>query len=449
MQQKVKNKRPFAFYINSSTFSFERASYYATKFLMYYFITDTIAKGGLNISEGTAGIMQSFLVAFTYLAPVLMGFISDRFIGARYTIPAGLALMGLGYILGSQANSLVLIWVMILLVSIGTGLFKGNISALNGTLFKDKEQLDSAFSTQYSFVNIGSFISTTILGVLLIAPGGNGTLGYKICLIGIGILCFIGAAWFVYGWRFLGDHGRKPFIADKGLSKNKVAEDTKPLTKSEKKKVFAIVLISLFSVIFWIFWYLTYLAVYDYGEKFVNWTVGGFHVPIAWFDSLNAFMCIALGPVLGILWFKLSQRPKGDMSLFKKLGIGLIFLGASFFMLVFGELTRGVGQPDTVKANLIWILLFGILLSLGEMFFSPLGNSFVTKYAPKRILSTLMGVWIVATFIASISYGYIYAWSKNFDFIKVYTIIPIILFISAVILFIFDKKLTSMVEGND
>ncbi|MCF1846479.1 MFS transporter, partial [Staphylococcus aureus] len=74
-----------------------------------------------------------------------------------------------------------------------------------------------------------------------------------------------------------------------------------------------------------------------------------------------------LGPVLGALWFKLASRPQGDMSLFKKTGLGLIFLGLAFLMLVGAEFTRGVGAPETAKASIMWIIMFGILLSFGEM----------------------------------------------------------------------------------
>ncbi|MEN2256613.1 hypothetical protein AAIB48_02145 [Paraclostridium benzoelyticum] len=209
------------------------------------------------------------------------------------------------------------------------------------------------------------------------------------------------------------------------------------------------VLVSAFSVLFWLFWYLTYLAVYDYGAAFVDMNVGGFEVPLAWFDSLNALTCIVLGPIFAALWLKLSKRPQGDISLFKKTGLGFIFLGLSFFMLVGAEFARGIGAPETAKASILWIVAFGVLLSMGEMFFSPLGNSFVSKYAPKRVLAVLMGVWTFATFVAGKSYGYLYDFTLKFDMITVYTVIPVILFVAAALLFIFDKKLNSLVEDEE
>ncbi len=134
------------------------------------------------------------------------------------------------------------------------------------------------------------------------------------------------------------------------------------------------------------------------------------------------------------------KRPQGDMSLFKKLAFGLGFLGIAFLMLVLAEISRGIGAPETAKASLMYLFAFGVLLTIGEMFFSPLGNSFVTKYAPGKLFGVLMGVWTFASFLAGKSYGYLYAIASSYSVIQAYTAIPIILFICGAILFIFDKK---------
>lgn len=445
-----KTKFPISFYFCSLTFTFERAAYYSSKWLIYWFLLTKVANGGLGVSNGEAAIMQSYLVAFTYAAPALFGIIADRWIGARYLIPIGMFLMGGGYYLASIATSKGLIWAMVILVSIGTGLFKGNVSAITGQLFNNQKELDSAYSVQYSFINIGSFIGTTAVGVLVATTFmKNGVQGFSQCFFLAAVLCIIGGIWFIFAWRFLGDAGKTPFA--KGKEKDiQMTTEKQPLTMIEKKRILAIILVSFFSIIFWLFWYMSYVSVYDYMAEFVKLDIGKLVVPTAWFDSLNGLTCIILGPVLAALWLKLARRPQGDMSLFKKTGIGLALLGASFLMLVGAEVTRGVGASSDQKASLIWIILFGLLLSLGEMFFSPLGSSFVSKYAPKRMLSILMGVWTFATFIAGFSYGRLYAFLLQFDMMIVYTIIPLITFIVAILLFMFDKKLkTLIIEDED
>ena len=370
----VKNKRPFGFYVCSVAFMFERMAYYAAKYLIYVFVAATVVTGGLGLTSVEAALIQSNLVAFTYLAPIIGGYISDRFIGA--------------------------------------------------------------------------FIGTTAVGILVASTFAQGEVqGFRAAFQLCAVICVVDLIWFLFGSKSLGEVGKKPFKLGKEAEKDVVVEN-KPLTKSEKKKVFAIILISTFSVIFWVFWYLTYLAAYDYGAAFINMNVSGFNVPLSWFDSLNSMTCIALGPVLGMLWFKLSKTAKGDLSLFKKLGIGLGLLGAAFLMLVFAEFSRGVGASDASKASLFWLIAFGLLLSVGEMFFSPLGNSFVAKYAPNKMVSVLMGVWTFATFIAGKSYGYLYAFASKFSVIQAYSVIPAILFVAAVMLFVFDKKLTTLLEDD-
>ena len=182
-----------------------------------------------------------------------------------------------------------LVWVMIILVSVGTGLFKGNLSGVNGLLFEDKDELNSAFSIQYSFVNIGSFIGTTFV-VLLIGPKG-----FNFVFLLCAIFLFVDAIWFMVNQKALGEAGKKPFKHDQRqfIDKDKKkAEESQPLSSGDKKRIFAIVLVTLFSAVFWFVWYLAYMPVYYYfghgdGDAFLNhanWVIGSFTVPTSWFD---------------------------------------------------------------------------------------------------------------------------------------------------------------------
>lgn len=447
MSQTISNKRPFSFYMCATTFSFERAAYYSAKWLIYIYLTTAIVKGGLGLSKEVAAGAQSWLVAATYLMPVLFGFIADKFIGARYLIPLGMFIMGAGYLVAGFIESYNAVIIMVALVSIGTGFFKANLAAVTGNIFPNQEEKDSAYSIMYSFINVGSFIGTTAIGILYVTLGSNDQYGFMACFKLAGIICIIGGLWFIMGWKSLGEIGKYPFKQGVEESKEKVVK--RALAPYEKRRIASIFLISSFSVIFWIFWYLTYLAVYDYAPKYIALNFGDFEVPTAWFDSENALLCILLGPILAGVWTKLAKRPQGDMSLYKKLGLGLFLLGASFFMLIGAELQRGIGAPETAKASILWIVIFGVLLSLGEMVFSPLGYSFVSKYSPKHILSSMVAVWVVATFLAGKLYGDVYAWTSKMDFFNVYLWIGIVLAVLGVLLFIFDKRLASLVELRD
>ncbi|MGO1527220.1 peptide MFS transporter [Senegalia sp. (in: firmicutes)] len=445
MENTQKQGRPLGFYVCSLAFTFERFAFYSAKWLLAVFVVASFADGGLGLTPADGAKMSANLVAFTYLAPLFGSVISDRYIGARYLVPVGMVLMGAGYLVGANATSALMVNMMIILVSIGTGLFKPQTNAITGRLFKDKEQLDGAFSIQYSFVNVGSFIGTTIIGVLTLS------MGYSFSFTVCAIVMFVAAVGFIFGWRYLGEAGKRPFKYDEDEEQTDVIEETKeekkPLTTVEKKRIGAIVLVSFFSVIFWVFWYLAYMPVYYYwgGDAgLADWTIGNFTVPTAWFDSLNALTCIILGPVLAKLWLKLSRRPQGDLSMFKKTSLGMITLGISYVIFTLADIMRG-----EALASLLWILAFGIVLSLGEMLFSPLGNSFISKFSPPRLLSTMMAVWTFAVFIAGKSYGWIYEFTLNFKFVNAYATIAAISIVSGIILWAMDGKLKGLVVDDE
>ena len=202
----VKKGKPWSFYMSSMTFMFERCAYYSSKWLIIVYVTAAVVSGGfgesgLGLGKVEGAAMQSNLVAFTYLAPVLFGFIADKLIGARYLIPLGLLLMGIGYGYAGFVGSYSALWTMIVLVSLGTGFFKGNLQAVVGQIFEgDQKRKDDAFSTMYSFINIGSFIGTTFVGVLYVKLATASANGYFQSFILAGLICLIGAVWFVFGF---------------------------------------------------------------------------------------------------------------------------------------------------------------------------------------------------------------------------------------------------------
>ena len=443
----TKTKRPFGFYVCAMSFTFERMAYYAAKWLIAIFVIKTAAEGGLGLDANTGAKMTANLVAFTYLTPLIGGYIADKWVSARICVPVGMVLMGLGYLCGWQSHSIAMVWVMIALVSLGTGLFKGNLSGINGRLFNDKNELDAAFSIQYSFVNIGAFIGTLVVGVLVSVSG------YRNCFLICGVLLFIGAAWFILGGKFLGDAGKKPFKHDNRLDEantevKEVAKDDHPLTKLEKSRVAAIILVTIFSVVFWMVWYLVYMPVYYYwgpdGSNHANWMIGSFTIPSSWFDSLNSLGCIILGPVLAIVWSRLARRPKGDMSMFRKTALGMLLLGSAFLIMALADVLRGGSQ-----ASILWIIMVGIVLTLGEMVFSPLGNSFINKFAAPKVLGLMLGVWPFAIFFAGKGYGYLYALLGKFSFAPAYAVVAVIVIACGVVLWVLDKKLNALVEEKE
>lgn len=450
LMEKTKKGFPFGFYVCCLSFSFERLAYYAAKWGVSIFIAAEAVNGGLGLDKSVAASMSANLVALTYITPIIGGYIADRWASPRLLVPIGEILMGVGYLCAWKANGIGMIWAMVLLVAVGTGFFKGNVSGINGRLFPlaDEDELDTVFSLQYSFVNIGSFCGTSFLSLLA------GVAGYRMLFLVCGIALFVDCAWWLFGMRFFGDAGKKPFLIDNRVEDvNKAEKDTTPLTKLEKNRVIAILIVTAFSGIFWLIWYMVYNPVYyefgpttEAGLGWANWNIGSFTMPTAWFDSMNALLCIVLCPVFAGIWAKMRQRPQGDMGMFKKTALGIIILGFTPATMVLAAVLSGSGTKDPVG---IWIIvLTAVFMTVGEVIFSPLGNSFINKYAPKKLLGTLLGIWPLVIFFAGKGNAILYNWLSKFDFIKAYGGVAIVVIACGLIMLAFSGKVDNMVEDK-
>ena len=452
---KTKKKKPFGFYVCALGFTFERMAFYTAKYLLAIWIVTEVASGGLGLPDEKGVAMSAAFVAWTYITPIFGGYIADHWISPRICVPVGMILMGLGYLCTWKADSMGLVWAMIILVSIGTGLFKGNLSGINGLLFHDSDELDEAFSIQYSFVNVGSFIGTTFIAML----ATTGLFGIKTSFNTVFLICaifmFIDAAWFILNGKALGDAGKEPFKADQRefetvAKKDDTASDK--LTSGDAKRIGAIVLVTLFSAIFWMVWYMAYMPAYyrfGWGDgsaymNLANWYIGSFQVPTSWFDSMNALVCIALGPVLAAVWARMAKRPQGDISMFKKTALGIILVGVSYIVMVVADkIAMANGQ-----CSFLWLALVSMLMSLGEMIFSPLGNSFISKLAPAKVLGLLLGFWPIAVFIAQYIYPSLYAWLKTINFTVGYGGLAAVIIALGVILWLCSGKLDEMEKAE-
>ncbi|MEE0247878.1 peptide MFS transporter [Peptacetobacter hiranonis] len=452
---KTKKKKPFGFYVCALGFTFERMAFYTAKYLLAIWIVTEVASGGLGLPDEKGVAMSAAFVAWTYITPIFGGYIADHWISPRICVPVGMILMGLGYLCTWKADSMGLVWAMIVLVSIGTGLFKGNLSGINGLLFHNSDELDEAFSIQYSFVNVGSFIGTTFIAML----ATTGLFGIKTSFNTVFLICaifmFIDAAWFILNGKALGDAGKEPFKADQRefetvAKKDDAAGDK--LTSGDAKRIGAIVLVTLFSAIFWMVWYMAYMPAYyrfGWGDgssymNLANWYIGSFQIPTSWFDSMNALVCIALGPVLAAVWARMAKRPQGDISMFKKTALGIILVGVSYIVMVVADkIAMANGQ-----CSFLWLALVSLLMSLGEMIFSPLGNSFISKLAPAKVLGLLLGFWPIAVFIAQYIYPSLYAWLKTINFTVGYGGLAAVIIALGVILWLCSGKLDEMEKAE-
>ena len=451
MLQQLK-KFPFGYYVCCLSFTFERAAYYTAKWGIAIFLVLAAAEGGLGLDTARGAFFSSQIVAWTYITPVIGGYIADRWVSPRLLVPIGEIMMAAGYFTISRATGEGGVWLCVILVAVGTGFFKGNVSGINGRQFaNDKDTLTTAFSVQYSFVNIGSFCGTTFITLLATMGGVN---GYRNMFMVCAVLMVVDAIWWLLGQKSLGDAGKKPFLVDnrtEDIEKVDLKEENKPLTALEKKRTLAIIILTVLSGVFWLFWYLAYMpAYYEFGPAsqggfgWANWNIGSFEMPTAWFDSMNGLLCIFLAPTFAAIWNSLSKKKK-DPSMLTKTALGIMLLGLAIAAMALG----GVIYKNTQQPLGIWvIILTAVCMSVGEILFSPLGNSFISEYAPKKLLGTLLGVWPLIIFFAGLAYGPLYNWMSQ-NFIPTFTGAAILIFVIGAILLIFTKKFEAMINGDE
>ncbi|NEZ46573.1 peptide MFS transporter [Clostridium niameyense] len=451
-------KHPKALYGLGLTFTFERFAYYGGKPMLVLFLTYAVAKGGIGISKTEATIIAANLGAFTYLAPIFGGIIADRWLGPRYCVLLGTILMSMGWAFGYFATSAAWINALIIVVSIGTGFFKGNLNTLVGELYeKDDPRKDMAYSIVYSFVNAGAFVGSIIMGYmftsLLAIKDSSGNIvsyAFRQCYLLAAVVCLVSGIVFLFTCKDLGDLGKKPNIVSLGIdTKSNNKDKNRPLTKQERNQVIVILILSLFSIFFWLFYNQSEASILLYVDKYTNFNVGGFKVPVTWTTtSFNGLLCVVLAPAIAKLWMKIAKKRKeGDFTMTQKIALGYILLAVAFLVMVGAEIARG---GDTgPHSSIIWILLFSFFQTVGEMCFSPLGTSVVSRTAPPKYLSLLMGVWSFATFISQKASGYVEGIIAKLGTMEVFVTIPIILLIGAGILFACNKKITALTEPEN
>jgi len=332
-----------------------------------------------------ASVLYGWYTGLVYLTPVVGGLLADKYLGQKRSVFVGGTLMALGQfvLFGSEA----MFFVGLLLLIIGNGFFKPNISTQVGNLYAPGDsRRDGAFTIFYMGINLGAFICNFICGSLAAAYGWR----YGFIAAGIG-MC-IGMLVQIVGKNTLAPDTRQRKDDDK-------ADEAKgSLTKNEWKRVYALIILCALNIVFW--------AVYEQqGNTMQTWadekTVWPSWASSTWFQSVNPAFIFILAPLFDRLWQWQNKRGKEPSSV-AKMAIGCFIVGASFIVMVVGAKTIGGG-----KGHVFWPIFCTLLLTVGELYLSPIGLSLVTKVSPARIVSLMMGMWFLSSFFGNILSGYI------------------------------------------
>jgi len=432
---------PKALYLLFFTEMWERFSYYGMRGILILYLTKTWLEGGLAIDVKDASLIYGFFTGFVYFTPLIGGWLADKFIGQRKAITIGGITMMIGQFTLFAVNTHVGLYIGLFLLIIGNGFFKPNISTLVGRLYSANDpRRDAAFSIFYMGINLGAFLAPLVIGLFAEdifatkdATGQIVTYGYKYGFLIAGIGMLLGQVLFNgLAQKHLGDLGVKPASQDSGTAEEK-AEHTRELTKEEKQRMSVIFILTAFVVFFWAGFEQAGSSLSLYTDKFIDRTVGGFEIPTSWFQSVNPLFIVAFAPLFAMFW---TSNLGKKFSTPVKMGLGMILLGIGFFFMLGAVAERGGENEDvTVKASLMWLILTYLIHTIGELALSPVGLSVVTKLAPVKFASLMMGVWLLSSFLANIIGGFVAAYVEALGAFTIFaTIAGFVIFLGLVMI---------------
>ena len=431
----------------------ERFSYYGMRGILMLYMTKLWAENGLNIPEESASLIYGTFTGFVYFTPLLGGWIADKFIGQRLAITIGGLTMAAGQFTLFAMNNHVGLYIGLLLLVIGNGFFKPNISTIVGQLYRDgDEKRDSAFSIFYMGINLGALLAPLVCGFLaedyFAVKSADGTAilsyGFKYGFLAAAIGMVLGQIAFnLLSKKYLLTIGEKPVKHEEGSEES--IKNKAPLTKQEKDRITVIFILTALVIFFWAGFEQAGSSLSLYTDKFIDRTVFGFEIPTSWFQSVNPLFIVALAPLFSIFW---TSNLGKKLTTPVKMGLGMILLGIGFFFMLGAVSERGGDNQDiTIKASLFWLVMTYLIHTLGELCLSPVGLSVVTKLAPVKLASLMMGVWMLATFVANIIGGFVSAYVEALGAFAIFATIAGFVIVLGVVMIALSKPILKMMHG--
>ncbi len=411
----------------------ERFSFYGMRWALTLYIVAQFFNGDQSGQAFAARTYGAFL-ALVYATAIFGGYAADRLIGYQRAILLGAIITAAGLFMITMPNQDIFLAGLAVVIT-GNGLFKPNISTMVGKLYAaDDPRRDSGFTIFYMGINAGAFVAPIVTGYLASQVLGTDAMpAYKAVFIATGIGMLISFLWFWFGRRSLGEIGRPPAgtgfgqmlivligsaicapviyyllsqvgadIIQIGLSAIFVLLMIMMIVegiregKVQRDKVLAMIVLFVFNIFFWCFFEQAGSSFNFLAENLVNRNFGGWEFPVGWFQSINPIGIVVLAPILTVVWGMLN-RMKAEPSIPRKFGIGLIFNGISFTVLMFA-LTNLVADNHIP----LWPLaLTYVVQTVGELCLSPIGLSMVTKLAPLKSVGLAMGGWFLSISIGN------------------------------------------------
>ncbi|KAL3949210.1 peptide MFS transporter [Lentilactobacillus hilgardii] len=461
----------------------ERFSYYGMRAILLYYMYWSVAKGGLGFEPGLAASIMSIYGSLVYLSSVVGGFISDRILGSRRTVFYGGILIMFGHIALSMPLGSIALFVSIVLITLGTGLLKPNISEMVGDLYTEYDnRRDSGFTIFVFGINFGSFISPILVGYL--GQHVNFHLGFSLAAIGMffGLLQYIRGgkkhlpSSSLYASDPLEPEDVKKLSVKFGLGVvvfalilllmnvmgalnignfitllSVIAVATpiiyfiiiitsKKITSTERSRVIAYIPLFIAAAIFW--------AIEEQGSSVLalfaanqtNNSLFGFQIPASWYQSLNPFFIMLYTPFFAWLWIKLGKKQPSSPS---KFSLGLMIAGLSYLFMVIPVALFG----SSAKVSPFWLIGSWAIVEVAELLISPIGLSVTTKLAPKSFESQMMSMWFLADSAAQAVNSQIVKYYTPDNEVRYFTMVAIAAVIAGILLAFLIKPIKKLMEG--
>ncbi|MCA1767150.1 MAG: peptide MFS transporter [Idiomarina sp.] len=420
----------------------ERMSYYGMRALLVLFMTASLQEGGIAFTVASATAIYGLYTGAVYFMGLPGGWIADRLLGGQRATWYGGIIIMLGHIvlaIPSKAG----FFIGMILVVLGTGLLKPNITAMVGQLYSsDDDRRDGGYTLYYMGINIGSIIGYIVTGYLMENAGYHwgfgaaaigmalGLIQYKLTLPKLkgvgekppkplgpkaakrswGIIWFLLASLAVYTFLALNNYvSINPVAAAESVSIIFTAIFFLfylsvfifgKLTRDEMKRLGALFLVCIASTMFWAGFEQAGSSFNLFARDLTDRMVGGFEIPTTWFQSLNSFFLVALSPFFAALWINLSKRMINPSYGFKS-AVGLIIMATGFIVMFFASQAAASGM----KVAPYWLVAVYFIHTVGELCLSPVALSAVSKLSPRRMAGQMMGIFVLTYSIGNVVAG--------------------------------------------
>ena len=398
---------PVGLFVLFFTEMWERFSYYGMRALLVLYMTKYlinhaqtggyvfgfgVLKAGLEAVFGPLAIqpmasqIYGLYTGFVYFTPFFGGILADRFFGQRKTVVLGGILMAIGHFLMAFEQFFLL---ALLFLILGNGCFKPNISTQVGNLYPAGDpRRDGAFTIFYMGINLGAFFSPLVCGTLGQVYGWH----YGFTAAGVGMV--IGLVVYLWGQKYLAQDNLTLNISNKAAAE--------PLKHEEIQGIIALVVLCMLNIVFWAVYEQQGNTIQLFADQNTDWHLFGWEMPSTWFQSLNPLFIFLLAPLLNLFWSGQAKKGKEPTSV-GKMALGCFLLGMSFLVLMY--VSHGLAADQ--KITFLWLVGCTLIYTIGELYLSPIGLSLVTKVAPARLVSMLMGMWFLSSFFGNYLSGYI------------------------------------------